>query len=139
MGVGTSHINKANFEDIQSAIENNNYIINTLKKTEQNCLIDSTYPIVNEEDLLNTLIKNKDFSKLIFIYGKNTNDHSAYEKFFQLQRLGFTKVYLYIGGLFEWLCLQDIYGNENFPTNTLDLDIYKYRPLSTLKIKHITQ
>ena len=41
--------------------------------------------------------------------------------------LGFQTVYLYVGGMFEWLCLQDIYGNEEFPTTTRELDILKYK------------
>ena len=83
-------------------------------------------------------MNKNNYKTLIFIYGKNSNDYSAYEKFFQLQKLGFSKVYLYIGGMFEWLCLQDIYGGDNFPTTTQELDIFKYRPQSSLQMKHIT-
>lgn len=138
MGIGPSHIEKANFEDIQNAIENNNIIINTLLHSEQKCLIKNTHNSHNEEHIINELFNKKDFSKIIFIYGKNSNDYSAYEKFFQLQKMGFTKIFLYIGGLFEWLCLQDIYGTDNFPTTSQELDIYKYRPQSSLQMKHIT-
>ena len=138
MGVAASHIEKANFEDIQESIKNNNILINTLTQQEQYCLIQGTYDAVKEEELINNLIHNKSYSTIIFVYGKNTNDYTAYEKFFQLQKFGFTNIYLYIGGLFEWLCLQDIYGEENFPTTTKELDIYKYRPKSTLQVKRIT-
>ena len=31
------------------------------------------------------------------------------------------------GGLFEWLCLQDIYGFEDFPTTKKELDILKFK------------
>ena len=65
----------------------------------------------------------------IIIYGKNTNDSTIYNKHQQLLSLGFNKVYIYPGGLFEWLCLQDIYGSLNFPTLGSELDILKYRPL----------
>ena len=51
-----------------------------------------------------------------------------YNKYNQLINLGFQKVYIYLGGLFEWLCLQDIYGKNNFPTIGEELDILKYRP-----------
>ena len=37
--------------------------------------------------------------------------------------------------MFEWLCLQDIYGDELFPTTSRELDIYKYRPNSNLETK----
>ena len=39
-------------------------------------------------------------------------------------------VFIYSGGMFEWLCLQDIYGNELFPTTKKELDILKYKPIS---------
>jgi hypothetical protein len=45
--------------------------------------------------------------------------------------LGFQAVYLYVGGMFEWLCLQDIYGKDEFPTTTRQLDILKYKPPRT--------
>ena len=138
MGVGPSYIAKANFEDIQSAIDNNDILINTLPHNQQNCLITNTKNVYNEESLINSLLNNKEYSKLIFIYGKNSNDYHAYKKYFQLQKLGFTNVYLFTGGLFEWLCLQDIYGNDNFQTTTQELDLYKYRPQSTLQTKFIT-
>lgn len=138
MGVGPSHIEKANFEDIQGAIENNNIIINTLLHSEQKCLIRNTLDSHNEEHIINELFNKKSFSTIIFIYGKNSNDYSAYEKFFQLQKMGFTKIFLYTGGMFEWLCLQDIYGTDNFPTTSQELDIYKYRPQSSLQMKYIT-
>ena len=138
MGVGPSHIEKANFEDIQGAIENNNIIINTLFHSEQKCLIRNTHDSHNEEHIINELFNKKNFSTIIFIYGKNSNDYSAYEKFFQLQKMGFTKIFLYTGGMFEWLCLQDIYGTDNFPTTSQELDIYKYRPQSSLQMKYIT-
>jgi len=32
--------------------------------------------------------------------------------------------------LFEWLLLQDIYGSEEFPTTSHELDILKYKPMS---------
>jgi hypothetical protein len=36
-------------------------------------------------------------------------------------------VFVYTGGLFEWLLLQDIYGKDEFPTTSDELDILKYR------------
>ena len=38
------------------------------------------------------------------------------KKYDQLIGLGFVNVFIYPGGLFEWLLLQDIYGYDNFPT-----------------------
>ena len=31
--------------------------------------------------------------------------------------------------MFEWLMLQEIYGEENFPTTTRLLDLLKYKPV----------
>ena len=44
-----------------------------------------------------------------------------------MQALGFTNIALYLGGLFEWLLLQDIFGFDNFPTTTKTIDILKYK------------
>jgi len=40
--------------------------------------------------------------------------------------LGFLNIYVYLGGIFEWLLLQDIYGDEEFPTTSKIIDILKY-------------
>ena len=88
--------------------------------------ITGTIDINNEVKVLNDYLK-KQKDKMIIIYGKNNNDETIITKYKQLTGLGFTNVYIYIGGLFEWLLLQEIYGEENFATTTLELDILKYR------------
>ena len=70
----------------------------------------------------------------IIIYGKNSNDDALYRKYQQLLLLGFSNVYLYLGGLFEWLLLQDVYGAIDFPTTTQQLDILKYKPNQRLHV-----
>ena len=70
----------------------------------------------------------------ILIYGKNSNDDTIYKKYQQFIQLGFPNVYLYMGGLFEWLLLQDIYGQPDFPTTCAQLDILKYKPQSRLHV-----
>ncbi len=57
----------------------------------------------------------------------NSSDDSVVKKYNQLYKLGFKNVYIYIGGLFEWLLLQDIYGEEEFPTTNKILDILQYK------------
>ena len=52
------------------------------------------------------------------------------KKYDQLIGLGFVNIFIYPGGLFEWLMLQDIYGNEIFPTTKKELDILKYKSKS---------
>jgi hypothetical protein len=71
----------------------------------------------------------------IIIYGKNANDESIFKKYEQLITLGFSTVFVYTGGIFEWLLLQDIYGKEEFPTTSEELDILKYRANSVLQDK----
>lgn len=68
------------------------------------------------------------------IYGKNSNDETIYKKYTQLSKLGFVNVYVYLGGLFEWLMLQDIYGTEEFSTTSRELDILKYKPTKILQV-----
>jgi len=121
---------KINFEDVQNAIKNTHryLIINTLLTGEQNCLIKNTLPYELEEKTINDLLSSYDLSsKHIIIYGKNTNDETVETKYKQLNSLGFSNVYIYMGGIFEWLLLQDIYGVEEFPTTTKVLDILKFR------------
>ena len=43
-------------------------------------------------------------------------------------------VYAYSGGLFEWLMLQDIYGQDLFPTTKIEKDILKFKACSILNI-----
>ena len=123
---------KINFEDMQHIINNDKFLmINTMGATEQNCLIKGTIPIDEEVDLINKYMNTGNIN--IVIYGKNTNDSSVQIKYDQLISLGFSDIYIYVGGMFEWLCLQDIYGKKTFPTTTEELDIIKYRPPKLLK------
>ena len=120
MGLVNS-IQKINYEDIQYFVKNSqnlSYIlINTLNENKQKCLIPNTINYEQEEKIINNyLTKNKNIK--IIVYGENSNDNKAIEKYLQLQKLGFNNVYIYCGGLFEWLLLQDIYGEELFPTTS---------------------
>uniref|UniRef100_A0A6C0EXQ8 Rhodanese domain-containing protein n=1 Tax=viral metagenome TaxID=1070528 RepID=A0A6C0EXQ8_9ZZZZ len=134
----TSSIRKINCEDMQKACKNmNNYIIiNTLDQSMQQCLILNTIKIENEEALINSIIK-KSKNKNIIIYGRNCNDDNVYKKYQQLVSLGFTNVYVYVGGMFEWLLLQDVYGNDLFPTTSNELDILKYKSHRIFDVQYI--
>ena len=132
MGNQTS-IRKIGFEDMQYIIthKKGNYIlINTLSQSEQTCLLPGTVGIYEEESLINKYMKKNIY---IVIYGKNSNDKTIFKKYEQLLGLGFTSVFVYTGGLFEWLLLQDIYGKVEFPTNGEEVDILKYKPQSTFQ------
>ncbi len=125
-------IPKISFEDMQNIIKNNNFlIINTLHDNEQDCLIKNTININEEITIINNKIKFDKTCKLL-IYGKNCNDKKIYEKYKQLIDLGFTNIYIYTGGLFEWLLLQDVYGEVEFPTTSKHLDILKFKPMNLL-------
>ena len=146
--MGNTHsIKKINFEDIKFMQKNmktgksdaDYVLLNTLPEDEQDCLIKNTIHSSNEVQIMNEYIRRCRNIRIV-IYGKNSNDASLYNKFDQLQALGFTEVYVYIGGMFEWLLLQDVYGTDEFPTTKQELDILKYKPLGIVsgQTKYLT-
>jgi len=130
-------IRKTNFEDIQYIIKNpeSYIIINTLPISEQDCLLPNTMNINREEELINQLITTGKKDAKIIIYGKNCNDDKLYAKYQQLSSLGFYNVFVYTGGLFEWLMLQDIYGDIDFPTSKKEMDILRFKPKKILNVQ----
>jgi hypothetical protein len=137
MGNKMSTSIKINYEDVQYILKNpeGHLLINTLSDAEQECLIVNTMNIKNEENIINSCIKNGRKDIKIIIYGKNCNDDKTVNKYNQLTALGFYNVYIYVGGLFEWLMLQDIYGLNEFPTTKHELDILKYKPCKVLNVQ----
>ena len=131
MGINQSRsINKLNFESVQNIINKNTaetfIVISTLANDNQDCLIKNTISPEKEIQLLNYYLKeNKKIN--ILIYGQNCSDNKIVDKYNQLHDLGFINLYIYIGGLFEWLLLQDVYGDDEFPTSNRILDILKYK------------
>jgi len=122
---------KISFEDMQHAIRltDQYIIINTMSVAEQDYLIKNTISYQMEENIINDLLNKYDMKTRKFVvYGKNANDESAEKKYKQLISLGFAEVYIYSGGMFEWVILQDIYGAEEFPTTRKVLDILKFKP-----------
>jgi len=115
------------FEDVKYAIKTNKMIINTLNISEQDCLIYGTTSYDKEEQIINHLIENGDKNNVIIIYGKHSSDETPQKKYNQLAKYGFQQVYIYNGGLFEWLLLQDIYSSQEFPTTTVCKDILMFR------------
>ena len=129
-------INKINFEDMKHIQKNeNSIIINTMEQHNQDCLIEGTISIKNEENILNNLITKGNVEEKIVIYGENSCDNKLIKKYNQLIKLGFINVYIYTGGLFEWLLLQDIYGNDYFKTTTVENDFLKYKGIQKFNIK----
>ena len=80
-----------------------------------------------ETKIMNEIISKKRKAKVI-IYGKNYYDESVVKQYIKIQKLGVSEVSIYLGGIFEWLCLQEIYGSDLFPTTSTELDILKYKP-----------
>jgi len=133
----TQSIQKINFEDIQYIIRNSELflLINTLNEREQDCLLINTINANQEVEIINQYLKNGNKNIKIIVYGKNCNDEKIYTKYNQLKSLGFYNIFIYTGGLFEWLMLQDIYGDNEFPTSKKEIDILKYKPSKILNIQ----
>ena len=118
---------KINYESIQSIIKHKQaLIVNTLPTDIQKCLIYGTVCASEEEQNINHYLKTNRSIKII-IYGMNSCDETLSIKYNQLLKLGFTNIAVYVGGLFEWLLLQEIYGEELFPTTTHCIDLLKFK------------
>lgn len=126
---------KVNYEDVQYVIKNKkkSLLINILKEDEQDLLILNTLDWKKEEETINYYLKKNKQIKIV-IYGKNAHDSKLISKYDQLNNLGFKNTYVYLGGLYEWVLLQEIYGYEQFPTNVKQkcVDLLKYKPSSIL-------
>lgn len=122
-------VNRIGFHTVQYAIQHKEeyIIINTLPREDQSCLIAGTLSIDTEEKVINDMIHTFDIpDKKIIIYGKNSLDGTALTKYKQLIQLGLADIYIYNGGMFEWLLLQDICDASTFPTTKKNLDLFKY-------------
>ena len=136
MGNSMSITKYINFEDLQFAMndQDKSLIINTLDAHQQGCLIAGTLTIDSEIEVLNAQLK-KNTDIRIIIYGMNSTDTTCQKKYDQLIKLGFYNVYIYAGGMFEWLLLQDVYGTELFPTTATKVDLLKYKGRRQLNVK----
>ena len=135
----TTSTRKVNFEDVQYSMKNKNkfLLINTLNTSRQDVLIKNTVPVNKEEELINQLIKSNQNINII-VYDENANAPNLMKKYEQLISLGFVNVFIYPGGLFEWLLLQDIYGYDNFPTSSQERDILKFKGKSVFNNFYLT-
>ena len=127
------------FDDMKYSIDKNYIIITTLSCHESTNLIKNTIFPNEEENTINKLIESYDTSKHIIIYGKNSCDSSVYLKYNELKNFGFINVFIYNGGIFEWMLLQDIYGFDNFPTTINEIDILKFKQASFFEKKLLNQ
>lgn len=118
------------FEELQDIVlrsSKNVALINTLTRDNQSCLIQTTLSVHQEEKEINQLLRQKNRDKMVILYGQNYHDERLIKKVNQLANLGLKNVKVYYGGLFEWLCLQEIYGAELFPTTSQETDLLKYK------------
>ena len=101
-------------------------LINTLPINDQECLIQKTLSPEKEVIQIQTFQERLDLGGCIVVYGRNSVDTTVDAKYQQLVNLGFTNVFIYRGGMFEWALLQDIYGVIEFPTTVRIMDPLKW-------------
>jgi hypothetical protein len=132
----TSSVIKVNYEDMQMVVQKPEIylLLNTLPKHEQHCLLFNTLHADDEEIVINKFLKQNKNIKIV-LYGRNSNDESVAKKCQQLTNLGFSNLHVYSGGLFEWLLLQDIYGQELFPTTASEFDVLKFKSPAMLNAR----
>lgn len=134
MGNSESTIKKVNFDDIiilsKESSKRTHFLIHVMEKEDQDLLIKGTLLINEEIEKMNSLLSSGKTNMTIVIYGKNTDDVSkVIGRYRQLHDIGFSNVYVYLGGLFEWLLLQEIYGNDEIKTNNVcTKNILDYKP-----------
>lgn len=131
---------RVGFDDVLLAVrEPEKYLlINTLPVHEQSCLICSTISITEEEVLINQLISSyTHHDKTVILYGKNGADTSVDRKYQQLTGLGFRDVFVYAGGMLEWMLLQDAFGKDEFLTTSTLLDLLRFQAPSVFKIPRL--
>lgn len=123
------------FDTMLSYIQSSNetiHFINILPVTKQQYLLPKTISAESEEQFINDFVDTMTMDiPTIVIYGNNANDVDVLqEKCRELNALGFTNVGIYLGGLFEWTMLGDIYGITEFPIigNRGIVDILQFRP-----------
>jgi len=135
MGNHESAIKKVNFDDIiMISKDSKHFLIHVMEKEDEDLLIKGTLSINEEIEKMNSLLSSEKMNVTIVIYGKNTDDVSkVIGRYRQLNDMGFSNVYVYLGGLFEWLLLQEIYGNDEIKTNNIcKKNILDYKPARSL-------
>ena len=114
--MGNSISNLITFELLKDMQKEGATIIHTMDETEK-VLIVGTVVAEKETEKINKMMSKNDYEKDIIIYGRNCHEYEILiKKQKQLASLGFKNVHIYLGGMFEWLLLQDVYGQKEFPT-----------------------
>lgn len=126
MGIGQSKLYKnyiLNFDDMKLAVDRGYIICHIMDETDETILIKNTLSVKDEIKKINDLIKQSKFDETIVLYGRNYTDlEKIVQRFQHLISFGFTRVFIYVGGLYEWVLMQNLYGDKLFPTNnSIDL------------------
>lgn len=115
-------------------------VISTLAETFQGCLIPHTVACSHEEKCVNDVLERKKQGLYtVIVYGENHLDPTVERKCAQMRVMGFKSIYMYAGGMFEWLLLHEVYGGENFPvamagsSRTCVPDILAFKPKDGLE------
>lgn len=132
---GIQYINFEGVQTILSSSFSTTLLINTLPShLHYECAIAKTASPQDEETIMNAVIEKRSNISQIVLYGKNSCDKTVAIKLEQFRTLGIigggVRVMVYTGGLFEWLLLQEIYGEEQFPIQgnaKKPIDLLKYK------------
>lgn len=149
LGTSSNTIKRVGFDDVLyiikqiNGLSKRNYLlINTMSTSDQDVLIQNTVSFQIEESRINEILDDfrKDINQyVIVVYGRNCTDNTVDRKYHQLWKLGFRNIYVYYGGMFEWLLLQDVYGEDYFPvesTGNAKKDPLRYSPEMQFKLKN---
>jgi rhodanese-related sulfurtransferase len=113
MGVSGSTSALVNYENVKQP----NSVLIHIMEENQKLLIAGSLNAQMETERINEMMLSCEYETKIIVYGKNGHDYeSLLNKQKQLRSYGFKNVYIYLGGMFEWLLLQDVYGAKEFPT-----------------------
>lgn len=117
-----------NYEKVQQARLTRCILIHTMEENEKT-LIQGSLTAEMELKSINELMSKNEFDTSIIIYGRNDHDYdNLMTKQKQLKSLGFRNVFIYLGGMFEWLLLQDVFGANLFPTTVAKVDLLRFAP-----------
>ncbi len=83
-------------------------LINTLPEHRQDCVIAHTLPCAEEEATLNRWLSRWEVHRPIVIYGQHAGDATIYRKYNQCVAVGFEQVFVYLGGMMEWMLLRSV-------------------------------
>ncbi len=128
--------NMVGFEEVKHAIRAGPTKFILINTFDQDVIVQGTVSSDKEETVINAQLTDYTKPDLpIIVYGRNSCDESVDAKEKQLRALGLEDIYIYRGGMFEWLLMGDVFGLDEFPivrrvSGSGSVDILKYAPAS---------